>query len=111
MAQPGGGPLAGAVLLDQRGVSKLAHFTGKREDFENCIFPFESSTGLLGWQPMMEAARDMAGETDPNYLGPQAADIGRSLYHLLVSCVHGPVLSIVKLTPRAPWLRGAPQAL
>ena len=52
----------GVQLLDSRGVGKVPTFTGKREDFEDWIFPFESYCGLLGWTQGLERARD-ADET------------------------------------------------
>ena len=43
-------PMVGAPqLLDQRGISKPPMFSGKRVDFEDWVFPFESYTAMLGW--------------------------------------------------------------
>ena len=32
---------SGAQLLDSRGIGKVPNFNGKREEFEEWIFPFE----------------------------------------------------------------------
>ena len=59
---------AGPELVDHRGVGKVDKFSGKREDFEGWIFPFESYCALLGWSQWMETARDHLveiGEGDP----------------------------------------------
>ena len=45
-------------LLDQRGIRKCKGFSGKREDFEKWIFPFESYCSLRGWEFWMIAARE-----------------------------------------------------
>ncbi len=44
-------------LIDHRGVSKVPTFSGRRADFEEWIFPFESYAGLLGWESLMERAK------------------------------------------------------
>ena len=87
-------------LLDQRGISKCKGFSGKREDFEKFIFPFESYCALLGWESLMIAARDETTEIDNDMLNDDAKAISRSLYHLLVSLCEGMAMNIVKLTER-----------
>lgn len=87
-------------LLDQRGIGKCKGFSGKREDFEKFIFPFESYCALLGWESLMIAARDETTEIDNDLLNDDAKAISRSLYHLLVSLCEGMAMNIVKLTER-----------
>ena len=38
----------GYQLLDSRGITKPKDFSGRREDFEEWVFPFESYTAMLG---------------------------------------------------------------
>ena len=45
-------------LIDHKGVLKVPTVSGCRADFEEWIFPFESYTGLLGWESLMERARN-----------------------------------------------------
>ncbi len=45
-------------MLDHRGVAKVPFFSGRRQDFEEWIFPFESYAGLLGWDALMIKAHD-----------------------------------------------------
>ena len=87
-------------LLDQRGIGKCKGFSGKRENFEKFIFPFESYCALLGWESLMIAARDETTEIDNDLLNDDAKAISRSLYHLLVSLCEGMAMNIVKLTER-----------
>ena len=42
-----------ADALDPRGAFKAPRFSGKREDFENWVFRFESYAGMLGWDGVM----------------------------------------------------------
>ena len=91
---------AGAQLLDSRGVGKAPTFTGKRADFEDWIFPFESYCGLLGWTQGLEKARDSENPLTADDLGEAGVQVGRSLYHLLASTTKGTAQSIVKLCPR-----------
>ncbi|CAK0881727.1 unnamed protein product, partial [Prorocentrum cordatum] len=94
---------AGAVgvqLLDSRGVGKVPTFSGKREDLEDRIFPFESYRGLLGWTAGLEMARDADEQLRPEDLGDQRVQVGRSLYQLLASTTKGTAQSIVNLRPR-----------
>ncbi len=83
-------------LIDHRGVSKVPTFSGRRADFEEWIFPFESYTGLLGWESLMERAKNQVEEIEILNLSDEAERVGRSLYHLLVSTTKGTALSIVR---------------
>jgi hypothetical protein len=87
-------------LIDHRGVSKVPTFSGRRADFEEWIFPFESYTGLLGWETLMDRTRHERDEIYFLNLSDEAERVGRSLYHLLVSTTKGTALSIVRLTER-----------
>ena len=89
-----------APLLYQRGIGKVATYYGKREDFEEWIFPFESYCSLLGWDKYMIAARDAIEPIVMLALNGEAEKAGRSLEHLLVSTTKGTALSVVKLTER-----------
>lgn len=87
-------------LLDSRGVGKVPTFGGRREDFEEWIFPFESDCGLLGWSALIEAERDHEGRISGEGPGVDVIPVNRSLYHLLASITKGTALTIVKLTDR-----------
>ncbi|CAK0848676.1 unnamed protein product, partial [Prorocentrum cordatum] len=91
---------AGVQLLDSRGVGKVPTFSGKREDFEDWIFPFGSYCGLLGWTAGLDRSRDAEEPLTADDLGEQGVQVGRSLYHLLASTTKGTAQSIVKLCPR-----------
>ncbi len=78
----------------------MPNLNGKREEFEEWIFPFESYCSLLGWSRWTDGARDAPESIVRETLTDEANDIGRSLYHLLVSQVKGTALSLVKLTDR-----------
>ncbi|CAK0856887.1 unnamed protein product, partial [Prorocentrum cordatum] len=91
---------AGVQLLDSRGVGKVPTFSGKREDFEDWIFPFESYCGLLGWTAGLDRSREAEEPLTADDLGEQGVQVGRSLYHLLASTTKGTAQSIVKLCPR-----------
>ncbi|CAK0811260.1 unnamed protein product, partial [Prorocentrum cordatum] len=91
---------AGVQLLDSRGVGKVPTFSGKREDFEDWIFPFESFCGLLGWTAGPDRSREAEEPLTADDLGEQGVRVGRSLYHLLASTTKGTAQSIVKLCPR-----------
>ncbi len=92
--------MSGAQLLDSRGIGKGPNFNGKREEFEEWIFPFESSCSLLGWSRWTDGARDAPEVIARETLTNEANDIGRSSYQFLVSQVMGTALSLVKLTAR-----------
>ena len=83
--------------LDQRGIGKCKNFSGRREDFEKWVFPFESYCALMGWETLMIAACDETTEIDNDLLNDDAKAISRSLYHLLVSLCEGMAMNIVKL--------------
>ncbi|CAK0790198.1 unnamed protein product, partial [Prorocentrum cordatum] len=91
---------AGVQLLDSRGIGKVPTFSGKREDFEDWIFPFESYCGLLGWTAGLERSRGAEEPLTADDLGEQGVLVGRSLYHLLASTTKGTAQSVVKLCPR-----------
>ena len=90
----------GVQLLDSRGVGKVTTFSGRREDFEDWIFPFESFCGLLGWTELLEEVPGLEGAIVKERLPPRLEPVGRSLYHLLASTTKGMALSIVKLVDR-----------
>ncbi|CAK0813201.1 unnamed protein product [Prorocentrum cordatum] len=98
MAADGGA--AGVQLLDSRGVGKVPAFSGKREDFEDWVFPFESFCGLLGWTAGLDRSREAEEPLTADDLGEQGVQVGRSLCHLLASTTKGTAQSIVKLCPR-----------
>ncbi|CAK0827956.1 unnamed protein product [Prorocentrum cordatum] len=91
---------AGVQMLDSRGVGKVPTFSGKREDFEDWIFPFESFCGLLGWTAGLDRSREAEEPLTVDDLGEQGVQVGRSLYHLLASTTKGTAQSIGKLCPR-----------
>ncbi|CAK0815286.1 unnamed protein product, partial [Prorocentrum cordatum] len=91
---------AGVQLLDSRGIGKVPTFSGKREHFEDWIFPFESYCGLLGWTAGLERSRGAEEPLTADDFGEQGVLAGRSLYHLLASTAKGAAQSIVKLCPR-----------
>ncbi len=66
-------------LTEHRGVSKVPTFSGRRADFEEWIFPFESYTGLLGWETLMERARHERDEIEILNLSDDAERVGRPL--------------------------------
>lgn len=88
------------VLVDHRRVSKVPTVSGRRHDFEEWVFPFESYCCLLGWDTLVAACRETGSAIETVSLSPETENIGRSLYHLLVSVTKGTALSIVKLTDR-----------
>ena len=99
----------GPELVDSRGVCKVEKFSGKREHFEEWIFPFESYCALLGWSRWVDAAREHRDEIVRIDLGEEAELVGRSMYHLLVSTVRGQALALVKLTERGHGLEAIRQ--
>ena len=96
MAAPG----ARSELLDTRGAFKAPAFSGKREDFENWIFRFESYAGMLGWESAVAVVSTLAATLDEELLDEEQRVVSRALYHLLVTVCSGPALSLVKLTRR-----------
>ena len=99
----------GPELVDSRGVCKFEKFSGKREHFEEWIFPFESYCALLGWSRWVDAAREHRDEIVRIELGDEAELAGRSMYHLLVGTVRGQALALVKLTERGHGLEAIRQ--
>ena len=89
-----------AHILDPRGAFKAPHLSGKREDFETWAFQFESNAGLLGWTSFLESVKELASEIDETHMADAAVAVSKQLYHLLVTIVKGPALSVVRLTPR-----------
>ena len=87
-------------ILDPRGQFKSPLFNGKREDFENWIFRFESYTGMLGWERTITVVATRTDAVEEELLDDDQEAVSRALYHLLVTVVSGPALSLVKLTPR-----------
>eukprot|EP00959_Pyramimonas_sp_CCMP1952_P440749 9227777-Pyramimonas_sp.AAC.1 len=79
----------GVQLLDSRGIDKVPTFSGKREDFEDRIFPFESYCGLLGWTAGLERSWDAEEPLTADDLGEQGVLVGGGLYHLLASTTKG----------------------
>ena len=98
-------------LIDQRGIAKVPTFSGRREHFEEWAFPFESYCGLLGWERYLDSAKGSVDEIEILNLSDEAARVGRSLYHLLVSTTKGTALSIVRLTERGNGFCGSNQVL
>jgi hypothetical protein len=91
-------------LIDQRGIAKVPTFSGRRDQFEEWIFPFESYCGLLGWETYLDSAKAMTTEIELLSLSTEAEGVGRSLYQLLVSTTKGTALSIVRPTQRGNGL-------
>ena len=87
-------------VLDATRQFKAPHFSGRREDFENWIFRFESYSGLLGWDKAVIALSTRKDEIEEDLLDEENNVVSRALYHLLVTVVSGPALSLVKLTQR-----------
>ena len=76
-------------ILDPRGVGKVPTFSGKREDFEDWIFPFESYCGLFGWTAGIDNSRSAVDPIVQDDLGEVGITVGRSRYHLLASTTKG----------------------
>ena len=74
-------------VLDARGQFKAPHFSGRREDFENWIFRFESYAGLLGWDKAILVLSTRKDEIDEDLLDEENNVVSRALYHLLVTVV------------------------
>ena len=91
---------AAIQLLDHRGIAKVPIFSGRRQDFEEWAFPFESYCSLLGWEAYVTNAVRNPAEIEIVDLLTEPEAVGRSLYHLLVSTVKCTALSVVKLTER-----------
>jgi hypothetical protein len=89
-----------AQVLDPRGAFKAPTFSGKRDEFESWAFQFESYVGLLGWSDWLVQVRELITEVDELEMSEQTVAVSRQLYHLLVTVVKGPALSIVRLAPR-----------
>ena len=77
-----------------------ATFSGKRAEFEEWIFPFETNCGLPGWERFLDSAKASSEEMEMLILSDDAERVGRSLYHLLVSMTKGTAWSIVQLSER-----------
>jgi len=96
-----------AAALDPTRAIRPPSFGGRREEFEAWAFQFEAYCGLLGWSVPVEAAIHRAGEDTPLNVADQGEEVRRQssvLYHLLVTLVRGPALSLIKLTPRGEGL-------
>ena len=76
-------------------------FSGRREDFENWIFRFESYTGMLGWDKAITLLSTRKDEIDEDLLDDDNQLVSRALYHLLVTVISGPAFSLVN---HATWL-------
>ena len=100
IASPQQAQTPGFQLLDSRGITKPANFSGKREDFEEWVFPFESYTAMLGWERFIAATAKAPAAITQDMIPEEARGIDSSLYHLLVSLCRGIALSIIKLVPR-----------
>ena len=87
-------------LLDTRGAFKAPSFSGKREEFENWIFRFESYTGMLGWERPIAIVATLTTVLDEDLIDEDQKIVSKALYHLLVTVVSGQALSLVKLAPR-----------
>ena len=75
-------------------------FSGKRIDFEDWVFPFESYTAMLGWESYLSAVARAPQPITPTMVPQEAYGVNGSLYHLLVSLCKGTAQSIIKLVPR-----------
>ena len=70
-------------VLDPRGQFKAPLFSGRREDFENWIFRFESYTGMLGWDNAITLLSTRKDEIDEDLLDDDNQLVSRALYHVL----------------------------
>ena len=89
-----------ASLLDTRGEVKIATFRGDEKDWGLWFLRFESYSSIIGWKPLMDAARDWGDGAVPlDTLGENALQVGQHLYYLLLHKVEGKAIAIVRSTP------------
>ena len=91
-------------LLDTRGDTKLASFSGDRSKFEAWAFLFESYGHLLGWGEQIDMAIKEQAPIEAAALGDVARSLNHDLYYLLASKMQGPAASVVKLVERGNGL-------